>query len=145
MTNQNNSQSEGIAAFPAMLKGKCARCRTGNMFKPGLTNNMYQKCDHCGLTFERHPGYFYTAMYVTYVFNVAEIVAFGIATYVLSGGSENPWLYLGIIMVGIVILAPLNFRYSRIIQMYWLDPTLKYQPKLSGNPADEQDSPHRES
>jgi len=133
MAAQNTHKPTIKPAFQSMLHGKCARCRTGNMFKPGLTNAMQEKCDHCGLTFERHPGYFYTAMYVTYVFNVAEIVAFGIATYILSGGSENPWLYLAVTMVGVLILAPLNYRYSRIIQMYWLDPTLKYQPELSDN------------
>ncbi|GAA4780436.1 DUF983 domain-containing protein [Olivibacter ginsenosidimutans] len=130
MAHQQLTNEPHIAAFPAMLKGKCARCRKGNMFKPG-SNKMYEKCAHCGLTFERQPGYFYTAMYVTYAFNVAEIITLGVATYVLSNGSENPWLYLGIILVGVLLLGPLNYRYSRIIQMYWLDPTLKYQPELS--------------
>jgi len=104
------------------------------MFKGPLSNKMYDHCSHCGLTFERNPGYFYTAMYVTYVFNVAEIITLGVLTFMLSGGSDNPWLYLAIIIPGILLLSPLNFRYSRIIQMYWLDPTLKYDPRLSAHP-----------
>ncbi|MCL4642367.1 DUF983 domain-containing protein [Olivibacter jilunii] len=134
---QDSRSSKFIPAFPAMLKGKCPRCRQGNMFKSFFSNTMYEECGHCGLTFERNPGYFYTAMYVTYVFNVAEIVTLGIATFILSGGSDNPWLYVGIIIPGILLLAPLNYRYSRIIQMYWLDPTLKYRPDLSGNKNDQ--------
>lgn len=122
-----------VPLFPALIQGKCARCRQGDMFKGTLSNTMHHNCSNCGLTFERNPGYFYTAMYVTYVFNVAEIVTLGIATFVLSGGSNNPWLYIGIIIPGILLLAPLNYRYSRIIQMYWLDPTLKYDASLSGN------------
>ncbi|WP_134091218.1 DUF983 domain-containing protein [Olivibacter sp. XZL3] len=136
----DNHSTKFIPAFPAMLKGKCARCRRGNMFKSFFSSAMYEECSHCGLTFERNPGYFYTAMYVTYVFNVAEIVTLGIATFVLSGGSDNPWLYVGIIIPGILLLAPLNFRYSRIIQMYWLDPTLKYRPELSGDKTDPQEA-----
>jgi len=133
MKNQNNYQI--IPAFPSMIKGKCPRCRKGNMFKGSFSNTMHEQCDHCGLTFERNPGYFYTAMYVTYVFNVAELVTLGIATFILSGGSDNPWLYVAITISGILVLAPLNYRYSRIIQMYWLDPTLKYMPELSKESA----------
>lgn len=128
---QNSYNLKPIPVLSAMLKGKCARCRRGDMFKAPFSNVMYEQCDHCGLTFERNPGYFYTAMYVTYVFNVAEIISLGIATFVLSGGSDNPWLYVGIIIPGILLLAPVNYRYSRIIQMYWLDPNIKYRPDLS--------------
>lgn len=135
---QTTHNHKSIPVLPAMLKGKCPRCRRGNMFKGPLTNVMHEQCDHCGLTFERNPGYFYTAMYVTYVFNVAEIITLGIATFVLSGGSDNPWLYIGVIIPSILLLAPLNYRYSRIIQMYWLDPSLKYSPEL---PNDELDDP----
>ncbi|MFC6099273.1 DUF983 domain-containing protein [Olivibacter domesticus] len=133
---QNTHPHKSIPTLPAMLKGKCARCRKGNMFKGPFSNVMYEQCDHCGLTFERNPGYFYTAMYVTYVFNVAEIITLGVATSVLSGGSDNPWLYVGIIIPSILLLAPLNYRYSRIIQMYWLDPNLKYKPELSTRERD---------
>ncbi|QNL52143.1 DUF983 domain-containing protein [Olivibacter sp. SDN3] len=138
----STTNTQVIPLFPALMRGKCARCRIGNMFKGPLSNVMYHKCNNCGLTFERNPGYFYTAMYVTYVFNVAEIVALGVAIFILSGGSNNPWLYVGITIPGILLLAPLNYRYSRVIQMYWLDPTLKYDASLSRRktPADKDDS-----
>jgi uncharacterized protein (DUF983 family) len=118
----------------AMLHGKCPRCRRGNMFKGAMYsfsgNSMLEKCPHCGLHFEIEPGYFYAAMYVSYAFNVAEAVTLACATYILTGNMESPWLYLGIILFGCFLMAPFNYRYSRIILLYWLSPKIHYQSYL---------------
>ncbi|NCD70529.1 DUF983 domain-containing protein [Mucilaginibacter agri] len=118
----------------AMLQGKCPRCRRGNMFN-GATysfggNNMREFCSNCGMKFEIEPGYFYAAMYVSYALNVAESVTIGVATFVLTQNSTSPWLYLATILGGCFLLAPFNFRYSRIVLLYWLSPKVKYQPYL---------------
>lgn len=118
----------------AMLNGKCPRCRRGDMYVGRMyglkTNTMYEHCPHCGLTFEIEPGYFYAAMYVSYALNVAEAVTLAVATYLLTHDLESPWLYLGVILGGCFILSPFNYRYSRIIMLYWLSPKIKYQPHL---------------
>ncbi|MFI5139668.1 MAG: DUF983 domain-containing protein, partial [Sphingobacteriales bacterium] len=74
--------------------------------------------------------YFYAAMYVSYAMNIAE--AFGIvaATFLLTHNADSPWLYTGVILAGCVLLAPLNFRYSRVLLLYWLSPKINYQPHL---------------
>lgn len=116
----------------ALWNAKCVRCRKGDMFKPGLTSQtMYKRCFYCDLFYERHPGYFWVSMFVSYAMGVAEIITLSVATFVLSGGSENVYLYLVIILSAIVLLAPFNFRYSRVLHMYFLDPGLKYEPKFS--------------
>jgi hypothetical protein len=102
------------------------------MFEPGFfKQKMYVRCEYCDLFFERHPGYFYVSMYVSYAMNVAEMVTLSIATFVLSGGSENVWLYLGVILTAVVLLASFNYRYSRVLHMHFLDPGLKYQPEIA--------------
>lgn len=124
MTNQNL-----VSVKYALLNAKCARCRKGDMFKPGFINQkMYERCAECDLFYERHPGYFYVSMFVSYAFSVAQVVTLSIATYVLSGGSENPVLYLVIILGATLLLSPFNFKFSRVLQMHFLDPGLKYQP-----------------
>lgn len=121
----------------AMLHGKCPRCRRGDMYIGRMygwkTNSMYEHCPHCGLTFEIEPGYFYAAMYVSYAMNVAEAVTLAVTTYLLTGDLESPWLYLGVILGGCFLLAPFNYRYSRILMLYWLSPKIKYQPHLDTN------------
>jgi len=91
---------------------------------------MREKCPHCNLTFEIEPGYFYAAMYVSYAMNVAEAVTLAVATYVFTGNLSSPWLYLGVILGGCLLLAPFNYRYSRILMLYWLSPKIHYLSHL---------------
>lgn len=135
---QSNKQVKKTPVLTAFAHGKCARCRKGDMFKGPFTSNTKHQCESCGLTFERHPGYFYTAMYVSYAMSVAEIATLWVATYVLSGGSNDPWLYLFVIIPGLLICAPFNSRYSKVIQSYWLDPGLKYRPELANTSKTEE-------
>jgi len=115
----------------ALVHAKCARCRKGRMFEPEFfKQKMFLRCECCDLFYERHPGYFYVSMYVSYAMNVAEIIALGIATFILSGGSENVWLYLAVILSGVFLLSPFNYRYSRVLHMHFLDPGLNYQPEI---------------
>jgi uncharacterized protein (DUF983 family) len=118
----------------AMVEGRCPRCRRGHIFK-GHTyaikgNKMNENCPHCGLHFEIEPGYFYAAMYVSYSMNVSQAVTIAVATYVFTHNMESPWLYLFTILGGCFLLAPFNFRYSRIILLYWLSPKIRYNPNL---------------
>ena len=127
-------QSYQLTAWYAALHAKCPRCRRGAMFSGTLytfkTNQMNSNCPHCDLHYEIEPGYFYAAMFVSYALNVAEMVTAAVAISILSG-SHNPWIY-SIIIVSIAFLFyPINFRYSRVILMYWLTPGLKFRPELS--------------
>src|SRR4051812_36163976 len=98
--NNTPATIKPIPQFSAFVKAKCPRCRRGDMFANAMYNitgqNMHEKCPHCGMTFEREPGYFYVAMFVSYAMNVAEMVTLSVATYVLTG-SMSPWLYVGIL------------------------------------------------
>ena len=50
---------------------KCPRCRQGDMFvKPFTFNNplnMHDSCDHCGQRFTPEPGYYFGAMFISYI------------------------------------------------------------------------------
>lgn len=124
---------ERVSQRYALVHSKCVRCRQGDMFKPGFLNQrMYERCPSCDLFYERQPGYFYVAMFVSYALGVAEMIALGIATAVFSGGSNNVYLYLAVIFIGVILLAPFNFRFSRVLHMHFLDPKLKYKPGYAG-------------
>ena len=118
------------SSIKAVIEARCPRCRKGKIFRGPMYGLSLQKtneiCSYCGFRFEIEPGYFYAAMYVSYAMNVAQIIAVGIATFVLSGGSESPWLYIGIITAAVIAFAPLNYRYSRVILLHWLSPKVKY-------------------
>lgn len=113
---------------------KCPRCRRGDMFSGTMYNFksqvMKKTCDHCGLTYEREPGYFYVSMLLSYAMFVAEMITMAVAIHVLTG-SNNPWVYVMVIIAVGVILSPFNFRYSRVMLLHWFTPGLHYHPELS--------------
>ncbi|EEI93445.1 DUF983 domain-containing protein [Sphingobacterium spiritivorum] len=116
------------------LEGKCPRCRKGDLFKAPLfsfrSKKMNETCPHCGLKFEKEPGYFYVAMYISYAFNVAELLTACFATYFLTNNLESPWLYLGVSLSAAILMAPVNYRYSRVVLLYWLTPSFRYRPDI---------------
>ncbi|HRJ29021.1 MAG TPA: DUF983 domain-containing protein [Cyclobacteriaceae bacterium] len=77
---------------------------------------MNEKCPHCDVQLEPEPGFYQGAMYVGYGITVAMITLIGLILYFLGDPSE--WVYIGVVMACMVLIAPLNYRYSRIIYLY---------------------------
>lgn len=126
-----------ISKFQAVVQCKCPRCRKGPIFSgkiysfKGQVTNEY--CSHCHLRFEREPGFFYVAMFISYAMNVAEMIGISIAAYVFGVALtyENLWIYVSIIIAGVLLFAPVNYRYSRVMLLHWLTPGLGYVPELA--------------
>lgn len=76
----------------------------------------HEKCSECGLKYEKEPGFFYGAMYVSYALTVAFSVAIGVAIFVLFPSSSYK-VYMTAILVGLVVLMPISYRLSRVIWM----------------------------
>ena len=132
-TVRNHLHMQKTSKLSAIVNGKCPHCRRGDIFTGSLYGLNVQRtntvCAHCSQRFEIEPGYFYAAMYVSYAMNVSEMLGLGILTYTFSGGNlefETLWLYLTVIFTGCFILAPFNYRYSRVILLHWLSPKIRY-------------------
>lgn len=121
--------------FSAALQAKCPRCRRGDMFSTSMYGLQFQKmnenCPHCNLRFEREPGYFYVSMFVSYAFNVAQMIILALLTYAITKNLTDWLLYVAVIFPAIFILSPFNYRYSRVVLLYWLTPGLHYNPEMS--------------
>ncbi len=132
--NLSNTTAVKVGQWSALVNCKCPRCRVGNVFN-GFTytikgQKMNEHCNACGLRYEREPGYFYVAMFVSYALNCAEMIAVCIAAYILGLEltKENIWYYVALIIGVSIVFAPFNYRYSRMILLYWLSPGLHYEP-----------------
>jgi uncharacterized protein (DUF983 family) len=117
----------------ALLQGKCPRCRTGNIFAfPAGSllkfNRMNERCPHCDVRLEPEPGFYQGAMYVSYGFTVILMVIIGLLLYHTINPSDG--VYIGTVIGVMILLIPLNYRYSRIIYLYTFG-GLKYDPSLS--------------
>lgn len=134
--NKNNSKPVP-SEFLAALHAKCPRCRRGDMFSTPMYGFKLQKmndnCPHCGVKFEREPGYFYVAMFISYGMNVIEMLIAGVLTYVFTHNLEDPVLYMAVIFPVIILLSPMNYRYSRVILLFWLTRGLFYVPEMSAD------------
>ncbi|MBS1529027.1 MAG: DUF983 domain-containing protein [Bacteroidetes bacterium] len=140
-TPDTKNEIKPASAFDAALHCKCPKCRKGDMFKQSslgfFNQKMHTYCPYCHFQFEMEPGYFYVAMFVSYGMIVAEMITTAVGTYALTQ-SESPWLYIGLLLGVTLLLSPFNFRYSRVILLYWLTPKLHYDPERAKKPYDEQ-------
>lgn len=124
-----------LSKFQAVIQSKCPRCRKGNIFTGATYGFKLQKmndhCSHCNLKYEREPGYFYVAMFVSYAMTCAEIIALAVGAHILGLALtfENLWNFVAVIFGGLLLLSPINFRYSRVILLHWLTPGLGYMPE----------------
>ncbi|MEJ6979881.1 DUF983 domain-containing protein [Pedobacter sp. P351] len=134
---QMDESSLQLNEFAAAIHAKCPRCRRGNMFAGSMYGLKLQKmnvmCPHCELRFEREPGYFYVSMFLSYGMNVAQMITLAVLTYLITNNLEEPLLYIAVIFPAVFLLSPFNYRFSRVILLYWLTPGLHYDAEKSKN------------
>ncbi len=106
----------------AVLRQRCPRCLEGAVFRGVLAMN--DACPSCGLVFEREPGYFVGAMYVSYAMAIPAYLLAILLVRVLFRQLPD----LAVLAAGVPIVclgSPYLFRYSRLIWMHFdrtLDP-----------------------
>lgn len=103
----------------SVLKNKCPRCHQGNFFETNDPYNlksfsrMNARCPLCNEDFQREPGYYFGATYVSYGLTVG----FGIALFVLFCVVFNfetiPFLLIFTALL--ILLLPLFYRFARLI------------------------------
>ncbi len=86
---------------------------------------MNEECSYCGLNYEREPGFFYGAMYVSYGLMSGILIVWYIADLL--------WLHLSAIVLFLLVVAslllffPVAFRWARII---WLNFFVRYEKEI---------------
>ncbi len=122
-----------MTRFQAIASCTCPQCRTGKMF-PFATYNLQQfsvmhtKCPVCSITFEIEPGFFWGAMYFSYVLMVAESALAGLFTFLVVGSEAHPLVYVSALVVVVIACIPLNFRLSRSLMLH-LFGEITYKPR----------------
>jgi hypothetical protein len=89
---------------------------------------MNDHCPRCGRRLEPEPGFYQGAMYVGYAFTIVVMLIIGVALYLLSDPPDV--VYIGTVIGVMILLAPLNYRYSRIVYLYAFG-GIKYDPTWS--------------
>ncbi|MDB5235853.1 MAG: hypothetical protein JWR44_2846 [Hymenobacter sp.] len=116
----------------SLLSLRCPRCHQGKLFTHSALNitkfaQMPAECPVCGQSFEPEPGFYFGSMFITYGFNVAMVLALGVLIY-YGLGNPDTWVYVLIVTLAALLVAPPVLRYSRALMLYWFGGA-HYDPK----------------
>lgn len=115
----------------SILKHKCPRCHEGDLFlKHGEKNyNIVgytpDKCNVCGQAFVLEPGFYYGAMYLSYMLSVAVALPQFLLYYAGFGASFR--MSLLFIVLAQIVLTPFIYRTSRAL---WINIFVSYDPNF---------------
>jgi uncharacterized protein (DUF983 family) len=110
------------STFNHIWSGKCPRCRQGDIFQyplPKVTHfaAMHTRCPVCAAAFTPEPGFYFGALFVSYAFTVAILVAVWLILYIFFNPAD--WVYGLALVAGAVLFSPISFRLSRVLWLYW--------------------------
>ena len=121
---------KGSKAY-SVFNMKCPRCQDGDLFETGSFSfqksfDMPENCPKCGQKYFLGPGFYYGAMFISYIFWGFFCVIFGGVSIMFFGLSVNATtlILIGISAVFFVWL----FRTSRSA---WFNAVVHYDPKFS--------------
>jgi uncharacterized protein (DUF983 family) len=111
-----------LSTMADILRQRCPRCRLGNIFRYSIFRGfpkMVERCPVCDLKFEREPGYFLGAMYVSYGLVIVTII--GALLWSITGW----WITKDTIWAVVIFLplAPTITLFARVLWIY-LDQTI---------------------
>jgi uncharacterized protein (DUF983 family) len=122
----------------SVVFNKCPQCHQGSVltFSPYQINKLLdvqESCAHCHLKYEKEPGFFYGALYVSYALTSGIfIVAYLFQEMVL----DLPITQFAILMISLLLLTfPLIARWSRVL---WLNFFVPYNPLKSNHTISKQ-------
>ena len=115
-------------SLKAMWNYKCPRCRKGDMFtKPFSIKkplDMPHHCDQCGQVMEPEPGYYYGAMFLSYIVYSLFMLPLALLLVFYFKWSVD-WAMLFVIAFSTIFF----FRILRGSRALWFHMMVKYQPE----------------
>lgn len=102
-----------LSRFIAIIQQRCPRCLKGAVFSDLLQT--FEQCPQCELKYEREPGYFTGAMYLS--FGMAGLISIPLWLLLVYYEFSSGWImpFVGAVLVGV---SPLVFRYSRVVWLH---------------------------
>ena len=97
----------------AVLRLRCPVCLQGKLFRSLF--GMHERCPHCGVLYEREPGYYLNSMFVAYTIGFLVLVP---SALLLAWWYVSVLTFTVVIAVEAIIIWPIIFRYSRAIWLH---------------------------
>jgi len=118
-----------VSTVGDILRQRCPRCRVGSIFRYSIFRGfprMHESCPVCDLKFEREPGYFLGAMYVSYAIGVVIVALFAALLWAVTG-----WWITKDTIWAVVLFLPLAPTITLLARVLWiyLDQTIDPEPR----------------
>jgi uncharacterized protein (DUF983 family) len=114
--------------FYSIFRLKCPKCHEADLFHTGSfafkkSFDMQEKCTHCGMDFMPEPGFYYGAMFISYIFTGFLFIGFiAFFHWVLGWSTASSFALL-------FAFCALFFVYIfRLARSIWLNINYKYDP-----------------
>ena len=101
-----------------ILQQRCPRCRMGGIFRYSIFRGfpkMCERCAICDLKFEREPGYFLGAMYLSYGLGVLIMAPIALLLWFLTG-----WGLTKVILWAVVLFLPFAPTITLLARVLWI-------------------------
>lgn len=116
---QTSNSKENL--FFSILNEMCPNCRKSAVYYPTKSifhmPEMKVKCDNCNYKFDREPGYFLGAMYISYAIAVFLGITTFVLVYFLFPNLSFNWI-ITILSFVMIAAAKKNYKLSRIIYIH---------------------------
>ena len=108
------------AKLKALFSNKCPRCYQGDLFfKPFTLKTAYKMptaCPNCMQTYEPEPGFYYGAMFLSYI--MAGFTYLGLCLLLVFGLKWSVEAAFGVVLVLAILGNVSLFRFSRALWLY---------------------------
>lgn len=116
------STSKSIPLAEAMWKMKCPKCRKGDLFESknpwilSKLDSMPANCPVCNQSYFPEVGFYYGAMYISYMVSIAVEVPIFLLMLLLFGFQIVPMIVT--LCSSLIFFFPYIYRYSRVLWIY---------------------------
>ncbi|MCS7086262.1 MAG: DUF983 domain-containing protein [Bacteroidia bacterium] len=91
---------------------------------------MHPQCSHCGFNFEPETGFYWGAMYISYMFVSAIFIAYVIVYFIFKPRGALGYAFIGgSYLLTVLALWPALNRYARAAMLYFSSSSAKFDPR----------------
>jgi uncharacterized protein (DUF983 family) len=106
------------STLASIFQQRCPRCRIGRIFRYSIFRGfpkMFERCPVCDLKFEREPGYFLGAMYISFALGVLVMAPIAIFLWLLTG-----WWITKVILWAAILFLPFAPTITLLARVLWI-------------------------
>lgn len=109
-----------MSAISGIVNGTCPSCKKGKIFASRgniflfRAPKMNAHCSQCDYRFDKEPGYFLGAMYISYGLTILEMGTLFLSTY----WYVPLWVFFCLVLAVMIGLSLFNYRLSRVIWIH---------------------------